>query len=330
MPFNQGFILMRTITFLLLAMVASLAYAELEQYQVQRGDTLVQILKDKDYGDNYREVLPFVEQVLQLNPDTFLNGNAGRMIPGATIALPENPNKPKPQPVPEPEPVAEPEPEPEPEHRPIIGEINTEKGSANIKRDGELIAVDQQASIFAEDIVITNTASVAEVKLIDDTRFRLGPNSALDINKFLYLTSEANTVQPRGWMVARVLKGAVRTITGLLGKLKTNEYTISSVLTATIGIRGTDFTVRACVIEADCGEFYGVSVAVQEGGISFKNNAAEIELDKNEFAQIKSVTQAPVAAPIPDGFFDLELNASEMVPKKSFWNRVLNWVGSLF
>jgi hypothetical protein len=327
---------MRTFTFLLLGMFASFAYSELEQYEIKPGDTLVQILKDKDYGSTYLELLPFVDQVLQLNPAAFSGDNVDSIIPGSLLDLPENPNKPKPEPklvpVPVPVPVVEavPEPVPEPEPQTVIGEINTQKGTVDIQRNGELIAVAQQASVFAEDILITNEASVAEVKLIDDTRFKLGPNSALKINKFLYLTSETNTVQPRGWMVAHILRGTVRTITGLLGKLNTNDYTVSSVLTAFIGIRGTDFTVRVCVIEADCGDLFGVSAAVQDGGISFKNRVAEIELDKNEFAQIQSVTQGPVASPIPDGFFDLELNVSQIKAKTSILHNFLNWYNSIF
>jgi len=316
-------------------MFASFANAELEQYEIKPGDTLVQILKEKDYGSTYLELLPFVEQVLQLNPAAFLGGDVDSIIPGSLLDLPENPNKPEPEPelvpVPLPVPVvAVPEPEPEPEPQIVIGEVNTQQGTADIQRSGELITVAQQASIFAEDTIITNEASVAEVKLIDDTHFTLGPNSALKINKFLYLTSETNTVQPRGWMVAHILRGAVRTITGLLGKLKTNEYTVSSVLTAFIGIRGTDFTVRVCVIEADCGDLFGVSAAVRDGGISFKNQVAEIELDKKEFAQIQSVTQAPVASPIPDGYFDLEIDVTQIKTKTSIWHNFLNWFNSIF
>jgi len=321
----------------MLGMFASFAYAELEQYEIKPGDTLVQILKEKDYGSTYLELLPFVEQVLKLNPAAFLGGNVDSIIPGSLLDLPENPNKPEPEPelvqVPLPVPVVtvpEPEPEPEPEPQIVIGEINTQKGTADIQRNGELITVAQQASVFAEDTIITNEASVAEVKLIDDTHFKLGPNSALKINKFLYLTSETNTVQPRGWMVAHIPRGVVSTITGSLGKLNTNEYTISSVLTASIGVRGTDFTVRVCVIEADCGDLFGVSAAVEKGGISFKNKVAAIELDKKEFAQIQSTTQAPVASPIPDGFFDLELNVSQIKTKTSILHNFLNWFNSIF
>ena len=132
--YSQGFILMRTFTFLLLGMFASFAYAELEQYEIKPGDTLVQILKDKDYGSTYLELLPFVEQVLELNPAAFSGGDVDSIIPGSLLDLPENPNKPEPEPelvpVPLPEPVViVPEPEPEPEPQIVIGEINTQKGT---------------------------------------------------------------------------------------------------------------------------------------------------------------------------------------------------------
>lgn len=325
---------------LLLCLMFANASAAQDTYEVKQGDTLANILKAQDYGTTYQQVLPFVNEIILLNPTVFSSQTANRIFPGTVINLPENTNKPKPEPipepvpvpVPEPEPESEPEPEPEPKPvpEPTIGSISTQKGDADILREGQLMRVIQQQTLLVDDTVITNENTVAKVQLNDQTTFDLGPNSSLKINRFTYSADQANDAEPRGSLLATIGAGAIRTITGLLGKLKSNDYEISSTLSTTIGIRGTDFTVRACIDKERCGDLYGTSVAVREGGISFKNDVAEIDLNKNEFTQVQSATETPIAAPIPEGFFDLELDVKEIAVEKSFWQNIVDWFTSLF
>jgi hypothetical protein len=61
------------------------------------------------------------------------------------------------------------------------------------------------------------------------------------------------------------------------------------MLTATIGVRDSGFTVGACSDQAKCGDLFGVPVAVIGGGISFRNQTAEIDIDRNVFTQIQTV-----------------------------------------
>lgn len=329
---------MKKIYFLLICLMSANANAELDTYEIQKDDTLANILRSQDYGTTYQQILPFLNEIIQLNPTVFSSQTTNRIFPGTVINLPENPNKPKPEPIPEPEPqpemVVEPEPqavsEPEPAPEPIIGNISTQKGDADILREGQLIRVVQQQTLLVDDTIITNKDSVAKVELNDQTTFDLGPNSSLKINRFTYSADQANSTEPRGSLLATISAGAIRTITGLLGELKSNDYAISSTLSSTIGIRGTDFTVRACIDKEQCGDLYGTSVAVQEGGISFKNDVAEIDLNQNEFTQIQSATETPVAAPIPEGFFNLELDIKEITVEKSFWQKTVDWFNSLF
>lgn len=327
---------MKNVFLLLLCLISANASANLDTYEIQQGDTLANILKAQDYGTTYQQILPFLNEIVQLNPTVFSSQTANRIFPGTVINLPENPNKPKPKPIPEPvpEPVAEPEPqpvpEPEPAPEPTIGSISTQKGDTDILRGDQLIRVVQQQALIVDDTVITNEGTVAKVQLNDQTTFDLGPNSSLKINRFSYTVDQANDAEPRGSLLATIGAGAIRTITGLLGKLKSNDYEIASTLSTTIGIRGTDFTVRACADKEKCGDLYGTSVAVREGGISFANNATEIDLNKNEFTQIQSATEIPVAAPIPEGFFDLELDVKEITVEKSFWQIISDWFNSIF
>lgn len=268
-----------------------------------------------------------------MNTDVLRNSNANFLYPGSILALPDNPNaaqpEPVPEPIPEPEPVAEPEPEPEPVI-PSIGRVVISSGAAEIKRDYDTFAVTQRDDLYARDILITREDSIAEITLSDDTRISVGPNSEFVINEFSYtepLTSDGDAF---GSLVASIRNGVIRTVTGLIGKLQSNRFEINSELSATIGIRGTDFTVRSCNREAFCGDLYGVSVAVQDGSISFKNDTAEIVLAENEFAQVKSATATPVKSPLPEGFFDLQREVQNIQTDRSWWEKSMDYFKSLF
>ena len=321
---------MKKIIFVFLILLANPVYAETEEYTVEKGDTLLSILKSKDYGDTYQQLQPFVQQIVDLNPDIFTNSSVDKIFPGITIILPANPNRvivqPEPEPVPEPEPLPEPEPEPLPEPEPVIGVVKVLKGNSLIRRKSDAIEVPGQTELIESDIVITGPDSVAEVRMADETVFKLGPDSTLNVSNFSISSSQAE--QPEGSLIASIIAGAIKVTTGLLAKHKANQYQISSLFTATIGIRGTDFTVRACSEKPACGDLFGVSVAVEEGGISFSNSVATLDLNKDEFTQIKSSEETPVAAPIPEGFFDLELGVDELQVEKSILQRIVDWIES--
>lgn len=325
----------KIITLLFLALVSNLLIAAEPAYQVQKDDTLASILRAQNYGDSYSELLPFIQAIGELNPDSFPSGDLNRLFPGSVLIMPDNPNKPLPEPepvivaTPEPEPVPEPEPAPEPEPEPVIGWLLLKQGTASVSRGGEDLFVGDSFELLEKDVVTTGMSSLADIQLTDTTQFQLGPVSELDIEKYNFPDADPANTQPEGALVTTINQGVIRTISGLLSRLGSNEYRVSSALTSTIGVRGTDFTVRTCLEKENCGDLYGVSVAVQDGGISFKNSAAEIALKINEFAQMQSATDVPVAGPIPEGFFDLELNVNEIKTSKNIWQKVLNWFESL-
>ncbi len=134
--------------------------------------------------------------------------------------------------------------------------------------------------------------------------------------------------------MASFRNGVIRTIPGLIGQFNENQYQIDSTLTATITatieIRSTDFTVRSCNQVEVCGDLYGVAVAVQDGSINFKNDAAEIELKQNEFAQVRSTTAAPVRASLPEGFFDLRREITAIQVTDSWWQKAIEYLKYLF
>ncbi len=337
---------MKYIAFLILALIASgQSLANTHLYVIQKSDTLASVLRAKNYGESYIELLPFIDQVLLLNPEIFASGNANFVRPGTTIKLPENPNKPTPQPVmvtppepiveaepiAEPEPVAEAEPVPEPGPTiPLIGNIMGASGQTEIQRDDETVLIFGTEKLYLDDVVLTHQSSLAEITLLDNTRFIMGPDSEFTISEYDFVEPKSPNDDVLGSLVASFRNGVLRTITGLIGKVQRNQFQIDSTLSASIGIRGTDFTVRSCNQIETCADLYGVSVAVRDGSIGLKNASAEIELKQNEFALVRSSTEAPGKAPLPEGFFDLSRDISEIATAKSWWQKSIDYLKSLF
>ena len=108
--------------------------------------------------------------------------------------------------------------------------------------DGTLKVLVPRSAVYEGDLLITAKRSYAQVKMNDGSRMTLRPNSNLRIEEFSFRNREPK----KDNFVMRLLKGGFRTVTGLIGKRgNKNAYKVRAA-SATIGIRGTDFTARLC------------------------------------------------------------------------------------
>ena len=119
-----------------------------------------------------------------------------------------------------------------------IGTITLLKGNANITREGTDIAAILGAKLNEKDIIITKEQSKVQVVFNDQTIITIGRNSKFSINEYLFEESNAPLAK------FSLLKGAVRTITGKIGKIAPHRFSIKTK-TAIIGIRGTIFSILA-------------------------------------------------------------------------------------
>jgi len=332
----------RHILFLLVVLtISGHVQANTQLYVVKENDTITGILRALNYGETYAELKPFINEIVQTNPGTFANGNPDFVIPGSTITLPVNPNLLEPTSIPVPEPIAEPGPESEPEPEPItkpmprpdtpiIGNLRASAGRIEIQRADATVTVTGRKVLYAGDVIFTRESSLAEITLLDNTRILMGPESEFTISVFNFEEPQSQGKNAPGSLEASFRNGVIRAIPGLIGKFNENQFRIDSTLTATIEIRSTDFTARSCNQAEVCGDLYGVAVAVQDGSISFKNDAAQIELKQDEFAQVQSTTEAPVRASLPEGFFDLQRDITGIQVPVSWWQKATEYLKYLF
>ena len=128
------------------------------------------------------------------------------------------------------------------------GRIGYMSGALVVQRpDGTVKVLASKSEVFAGDMLITAKDSYAQVNMNDGTQMTLRPNSNIRIEAFQF----RQTAPQDDNVVLRLLKGGFRTVTGLIGKRGNTDAYKLRVSTATIGVRGTDFSARLCAT-SDC------------------------------------------------------------------------------
>ena len=119
-----------------------------------------------------------------------------------------------------------------------IGNIMALKGSAEIHRGANNILTAKSGMKIEEgDKIITQSKTRAQIILNDDTIITVGANSSFQFDKFFFDGSKKSTLS------MRMNRGFFRSVTGKIGKIAPERFKVKTS-SATIGIRGTDFSVR--------------------------------------------------------------------------------------
>jgi len=152
-----------------------------------------------------------------------------------------------------------------------IGTIMAMKGSASIDRSGRTLKAKSGMSILNGDEVITRNSSRVQVILKDNTTLTIGANSSFEFSKFYFDGSKKSSVR------LKAKRGFFRAVTGKIAKIAPKRFKVKTV-SATIGIRGTDFSGNIMdkreVIRCYSG---AISVKLDKGGV--KNLLAGMLID---------------------------------------------------
>ena len=117
--------------------------------------------------------------------------------------------------------------------------VKKAKGESHILRQTKKITIQVGTKLQEKDVIITEAKSSVGLIFKDDTRISIGPNSKLEIEKYLFEPSKNQEN-----FVTNLSQGSIQCITGLISKVNPKAFKIK-VKTATIGIRGTNFIVNA-------------------------------------------------------------------------------------
>ncbi len=120
-----------------------------------------------------------------------------------------------------------------------VGSITFKAGEANIVHaDKSVIAAEKNTKLNAGDTIATKEGRV-QLTLIDGGKVSLQPNTIYRINKYEFSGKEDGSE----FAFTELLKGGLRTVSGLIGHKNRDRYQLKTAV-ATIGIRGTEFTVN--------------------------------------------------------------------------------------
>ncbi len=119
------------------------------------------------------------------------------------------------------------------------GTVTFKTGDATITRaDKTVIKAEKNVALNAGDTVETKDGRL-QLSLIDGGKVSLQPNTIYRINKYEFSGKEDGTE----YGFTELIKGGLRTISGLIGHKNRDRYQLKTAV-ATIGIRGTEFTVN--------------------------------------------------------------------------------------
>jgi hypothetical protein len=110
-----------------------------------------------------------------------------------------------------------------------------------IQPDGKSRGLAKEGGVREGDVLRTAANTWARVKFTDGSYVVLEPGSEFKVEQFRHQAN--NPEESTGFF--SLLKGGMRTLTGLIGKRRPDNYRMRAG-TATIGIRGTDYSMKLC------------------------------------------------------------------------------------
>ena len=116
-----------------------------------------------------------------------------------------------------------------------IGNIMAIKGSANIERGSQKIEATNGMELEKGDSILTMKKSRVQVMLKDETVVTIGASSSFSFLEYFYDESQKSK------LTMQANRGFFRSVTGRIGKLAPERFKVKTA-SATIGIRGTDFS----------------------------------------------------------------------------------------
>ncbi len=120
-----------------------------------------------------------------------------------------------------------------------VGTVTFSAGDVTISHaDKTVNKAEKNAELNAGDAIETKEGRV-QLSMIDGGKISLQPNTIYKINQFEFTGKEDGSE----YNFTELVKGGLRTISGLIGHKNRDHYQLKTAV-ATIGIRGTEFTVN--------------------------------------------------------------------------------------
>lgn len=124
-----------------------------------------------------------------------------------------------------------------------VAAVSTTSGAVAVqKADGSSRALTPGSTVQVGEVIATQPNSSARLKFTDGSEVTMSSNSRFKVDAYSFNSAAPKTDR----LVMNLLKGGLRSITGLIGNRGGQDAYRLQAMTATIGIRGTDYVARLC------------------------------------------------------------------------------------
>lgn len=189
--------------------------------------------------------------------------------------------------------------------RTVARSVFVRKGLSAKSINGTSRALKAGSAIFEGDTLMTKANAYAILVFRDKSRVSLQANTVFRVDEMKFDKDQVK----ESTALFSLLRGGLRTITGLIGKLNPRKYSMRTSV-ATIGIRGTGYDLMCTGSCMAAGEYNtpdaiklaegdGLHAYVWDGAIDFAGQA----LKNGSAAYIAGKSTAPVVLPAVPKFF---------------------------
>lgn len=186
-----------------------------------------------------------------------------------------------------------------------VGKVYKINGVATVERNAKTIFLNKGSDVYQGDVLVTQENSYLQVEMSDKGFISVLPNSRLGVKEY-------NVKNDDGNVVIHLVKGGLRSLTGLFGQKHKQRWQMNTS-NATIGIRGTEFGAIQCAdevggISSVCKELKpdlikdGLYLDVNNGEIAVENQGGEVFIKAGEFGFVGSTTTSPTIIDGSKGF----------------------------
>lgn len=184
------------------------------------------------------------------------------------------------------------------------GVVTHLSGTLSVQRpDGSVRILSQKSQVNPGDVLTTQRDSYAQINFTDGSAATMRPETTLKIEAYTFVQEK-----PQGdAMFMRLLKGGLRTVTGLIGKRGDQDAYKIGTSTATIGIRGSSGETVECV-PGSCGKLQpGTYHTTFTGSYIMQNQGGSQLIGEGQFGFAQDPQRPPVLLPGDPG-----LNLSQL------------------
>ncbi|OGA49001.1 MAG: hypothetical protein A3G24_26235 [Betaproteobacteria bacterium RIFCSPLOWO2_12_FULL_62_13] len=190
------------------------------------------------------------------------------------------------------------------------GMVTHVSGSLSVQRpDGSVRILSQRSEVNPGDVLTTERDSYAQINFTDGGSMTMRPNTTVKVEAYRFAKDQPQ--EDNSFL--RLVKGGLRTVTGLIGRRGNQDAYRIGTSQATIGIRGSSGDTLECSqgcpdVTPTSGKLPpGAYHATHTGAYLLQNDAGSVVINPGQFGFVRDANTPPQLLPKDPG-----LNLSQL------------------